>query len=213
MKSLKYEGKVKIKIFRSLRRLEAGLSGFGLKRVHYGKFGLQIITNLPYYTNQTRPFLLHSLNLRTPPPSERKNASATPFPFIFLHFLYTHTLIHHPLRKKLPYFHSSSLLLYRLVRNASDLWLVVGKTGGAAFRRRWSCFRRTTAVSGMGALFCHFLEFSSYFNFISSFSFPFSCSSSATIKREVFSGDFRRRPEAVIPPFSSLNSVSFLTTL
>ena len=31
MKSLKYEGVVKLKIFRKLRRLEAGLSGFKLK--------------------------------------------------------------------------------------------------------------------------------------------------------------------------------------
>ena len=54
MKSLKYEGVVKLKIFRSLRKLEAGLNGFRIKRVHYGKFELQIIREPLITPNQTK---------------------------------------------------------------------------------------------------------------------------------------------------------------
>ena len=83
MKSLKYEGVVKLKIFWSLKRLEAGLSGFKIKRVHYGKFGLQIIIYHPYYTKPNKalsslitpkpdlhpPWLSKPFALLLPPPS------------------------------------------------------------------------------------------------------------------------------------------------
>ena len=58
MKSLKYEGVVKLKIFWSLRRLEAGLNGFRIKRVHYGKFGLQIIREPPNFSKPNAPLPL-----------------------------------------------------------------------------------------------------------------------------------------------------------
>ena len=113
MKSLKYEGMVKIKIFRSLRRLEAGLSGFELKRVHYGKFGLQIITNLPYYTQPNTPLLLLLNKTRRP---------SLPSPF--LHFLFfTHTPFGHSSPIKLPHLICSSFLLLGFVKAETDLWL------------------------------------------------------------------------------------------
>ena len=68
MKSLKYEGVVKLKIFWSLKRLEAGLNGFKIKRVHYGKFGLQIIREPPYFSDPNMP-LPFTLNTGLPPPS------------------------------------------------------------------------------------------------------------------------------------------------
>ena len=50
--------------------MEAGLNGFRIKRVHYGKFGLQIIREPPYYTKPNKAFLLPSLKTcRQPPPS------------------------------------------------------------------------------------------------------------------------------------------------
>ena len=66
MKSLKYEGVVKLKIFWSLRRLEAGLNGFRIKRVHYGKFGLQIIREPSNFSKTKRAPPLIYIN---PPPS------------------------------------------------------------------------------------------------------------------------------------------------
>ena len=55
MKSLKYEGVVRLKIFWSLRRLEAGLNGLKIKRVHYGKIELQIIREPPYFSDPNAP--------------------------------------------------------------------------------------------------------------------------------------------------------------
>ena len=68
MKSLKYEGVVKLKIFWSLRRLEAGLSGFKIKRVHYGKFGLQIIRESPNFSKPNAPLPFYIKTARLPPP-------------------------------------------------------------------------------------------------------------------------------------------------
>ena len=59
---------VKPKIFWRLRRLEAGLSGFKIKRVHYDKFGLQIIREPPYFSDPNTP-LPFTLNTGLPPPS------------------------------------------------------------------------------------------------------------------------------------------------
>ena len=81
MKSLKYEEVVELKIFWSLRRLEAGLNGFRIKRVHYDKFGLQIIREPPYYIKPNKAFLLPSLKTRRQPP-----------PLIFLHLLRSSSL-------------------------------------------------------------------------------------------------------------------------
>ena len=66
MKSLKYEGVVELKIFWSLRRLETGLSGFKLKRVHYGKLGLQIIKNHLISPQPNTPSLLSLSSKSTP---------------------------------------------------------------------------------------------------------------------------------------------------
>ena len=79
MKSLKYEGVVKLKIFWSLRRLEAGLSGFKSKWVHYGKFGLQIIIYHPYYTKPNRAFspLITPKPTSTSPHSQNPSSSSS----------------------------------------------------------------------------------------------------------------------------------------
>ena len=66
MKNLKYEGMVKLKIFRSLKRLEAGLNGFRIKRVHYGKFGLQIIREPPNFSKPNAPSPFYIKTHRTP---------------------------------------------------------------------------------------------------------------------------------------------------
>ena len=65
--SLKYERVVKLKIFRSLKRWEAGLNSFRIKRVHYGKFGLQIIREPPNFSkpNAPSPFYIKKTH-RTP---------------------------------------------------------------------------------------------------------------------------------------------------
>ena len=89
MKSLKYEGMVKLKIFWRLRRLEAGLSGFKSKRVHYGKFGLQIILNHLISPQPNAPSLLPYQQNRQPPPpffKSRRPPSPTS-PFFLAHFL------------------------------------------------------------------------------------------------------------------------------
>ena len=67
MKSLKYEGVVKLKIFWSLKRLEAGLNGFRIKRVHYGKFGLQIIREPSNFSKTKHAPPLLYINRRLPP--------------------------------------------------------------------------------------------------------------------------------------------------
>ena len=135
MKSLKYEGVVKLKIFWSLKRLEAGLNGFRIKRVHYGKFGLQIIREPPYFSKPNTPYLpQYKKAADTPPfhrspfrfrplplsspsavqsgtysgrrPSPAANPSTLPFCFIILQ---THVLF--------------SIFPYGLLRSPSSLWL------------------------------------------------------------------------------------------
>ena len=83
MKSLKYEGVIKLKIFWSLRRLEASLSGFKIKRVHYGRFGLQIIIYHPYYTKPNKAFS----SLITPKPDLHPPSLSNPSPFSSLRLL------------------------------------------------------------------------------------------------------------------------------
>ena len=73
----------KPKIFWRLRRLEAGLSGFKIKRVHYGKFGLQIIIYHPCYTKPNKAFS----SLITPKPDLHPPSLSNPSPFSSLRLL------------------------------------------------------------------------------------------------------------------------------
>ena len=75
---------VKLKIFRSLKRLEAGLNGFRIKRVHYGKFGLQIIREPPNFSkpNAPSPFYIKTIGL--PPLSHPR--LLPPFRLLLLRF-------------------------------------------------------------------------------------------------------------------------------
>ena len=176
MKSLKYEGMIKLKIFWSLRRLEAGLSGF--KSIH---ISLTKLTPSLFLPNQTRPpsFLINK-NRTPPPPSEPERAGHSSS----LHFLLfptpTHTLIRLSWFIKLSYFCCSSSLLLGSIEVESDLWLVVGNR-----RRNFSATASVFPANDGGGwqggpLFYHFHVFSSCFNFIFLISFPFSCSSSVT---------------------------------
>ena len=79
MKSLKYEGMVKLKIFWRLRRLEAGLSDFKSKRVHYGRLELQIILNHLISPQPNTPSLLPQQKHFGPPLHSKRVAPSLPF--------------------------------------------------------------------------------------------------------------------------------------
>ena len=83
MKGLKYEGVVKLKIFWSLKRLEAGLNGFRIKKVHYDKFELQIIREPPNFNKPNAPLpLLYKKPIGLPPPPHSRAPSASSTPLI-----------------------------------------------------------------------------------------------------------------------------------
>ena len=119
MKILKYEGMVKLKIFWRFRKLETGLSGFKLKRVQYGKFGLQIFITHPYFIQPNTPLALF-------PSLCFKNPTHPPFssPFrLLLPYTHTHTNFLHPISSILPskVTKSSGLLIFGYARRSASL--------------------------------------------------------------------------------------------
>ena len=137
MKSLKYEGMVKLKIFWKLRRFEASLSGFKSKRVHYGKLGLQIILNHLISPQPNTPSLLPYQQNRHLPPFFQKNRVGPP-PSIPNSFFFSSSSTHH----------FGSLSLFKIFNHfrflpfsppwicGSWVWSVAGRTAAAlAFRQ------------------------------------------------------------------------------
>ena len=155
LKSLKYEGVVELKIFWSLRRLETGLSGFKLKRVHYGKLGLQITKNHPYFPQPNTPLLPFPLKFSVSFSSPLWNARRPSLPLH--HFSSSSHLTNRPLLLKSFLISVSHLFSFinqcksRLIGGC--LW----RTGGAIFWRRRVPF---PAADGGERYGTHVLSFS-----------------------------------------------------
>ena len=119
---MKYEGMMKPKIFWKLRRLETGLSGFKLKRVHYGTFGLWIIITPPHSTQPNTPSFPSLLKFSDSSSSlSQKCVGHLPSSPLFHFFsLHTHTPIRPCLPIKLLHFHFALVLLHKSVKLALD---------------------------------------------------------------------------------------------
>ena len=166
MKSLKYEGMVKLKIFWRIRRLETGLSGFKLKRVHYGKLGLQIIKNHLISPQPNTPSLLSLSSKPTPLTSllQFRVGPSPPSPFSSSHLT--------TLALSLSLFpRSLTIFMFFIFSPSRFRWRRAWTVTGHGFRRRFWCSGDVKGGwKGKVWFFLWFSCCSSFFNFTTQFS-------------------------------------------